>query len=137
MIASVAPSIIRRRSGLLLINNPILYNCAHKKTTSLIAMYGLNSRAGHLAGIFENNDQTYSVENSRPFIPTKETHANDDHHGHAEHNPDVYHFEVNGPQDVFPFSISNPRTLALKVILFVGICMAAPLGSIVFQSNRT
>lgn len=101
MIASVAPSIIRRRSGLLLINNPILYNCAHKKTTSLIAMYGLNSRAGHLAGIFENNDQTYSVENSRPFIPTKETHANDDHHGHAEHNPDVYHFEVNGPQDVF------------------------------------
>ncbi|KGG50578.1 hypothetical protein DI09_63p20 [Mitosporidium daphniae] len=64
-------------------------------------MYGLNSRAGHLAGIFENNDQTYSVENSRPFIPTKETHANDDHHGHAEHNPDVYHFEVNGPQDHF------------------------------------
>ena len=108
MAISVAPLIAHHRSRLLLISNSVFFNGCQKKAPSLIAMYGLKSQVNVLPGIFENNDQTYSVENSRPFIPVQESH-HDSHHDHAKHNPDVYHFEVNGPEDVcFSLLIIGP-----------------------------
>lgn len=90
-----------RASGLF----PAKFASSHVQKFPLksITFYSSFMDPNRLPKYFENNDQTFTVDYTKKevLLTSKEVHKNHDgHHAQHEHDPNVYHFEINSPADV-------------------------------------